>query len=37
MLFYSCNERYNTENVKNASILELKTSEDLNKYTRSLD
>jgi len=29
MLFYSCNERYNTENIKNASILELKTSEDL--------
>ena len=29
MLFHSCNERYNTENIKNASILELKTSEDL--------
>jgi len=29
MLFLSCNERYNTENIKNASTLELKTSEDL--------
>tara|TARA_B000000475_G_C15889937_1_gene404054 strand:+ start:105 stop:596 length:492 start_codon:yes stop_codon:yes gene_type:complete len=34
MLFYSCNERYNTENVKNASILELKTSEDLHNINR---
>ncbi|MAQ31252.1 MAG: hypothetical protein CMD26_00755 [Flavobacteriales bacterium] len=34
MLFYSCNERYNTENVKNTSILELKTSEDLHNINR---